>query len=57
MSITCCIRYEIDPFQKDAFGQEGARKSAWAQEKSFILREERAFAHNVKGTINRPSEV
>ena len=21
MSITCCIRYEIDPFQRDAFAQ------------------------------------
>ena len=110
MSITCFIRYEIDPFQKDAFAtyaenwgriiprcgghlvgyflphegsnfeawglisfenlaayetyrarlrqdEEGARNFAWAQEKRFILREERTFAHNVKGTINRPSEL
>lgn len=110
MSVTCFIRYEIDPFQKDAFAtyaenwgriiprcgghlvgyflphegsnfeawglisfeslaayetyrarlhedEEGARNFAWAQEKRFILREERTFAQDVKGTINRPSKL
>lgn len=110
MSITCFIRYEIDPFQKDAFAtyaenwgriiprcgghlvgyflphegsnveawglisfeslaayeayrarlrqdEEGARNFAWAQERRFILREERTFTQNVTGTINRTSEL
>lgn len=110
MSITCFIRYEIDPFQKDAFStyaenwgriiprcgghlvgyflphegsnfeawglisfeslaayeayrarlrqdEEGARNFAWAQERRFILREERTFTQNVEGTINLPSEL
>lgn len=110
MSITCFIRYEIDPFQREAFttyaenwgriiprcgghlvgyflphegsnfeawglisftsltayetyrarlreDEEGARNFAWAQEKRFILREERTFTQDVKGTINRPSEL
>jgi len=110
MSITCFIRYEIDPFQKDAFAtyaenwgriiprcgghlvgyflphegsnfeawglisfeslaayeafrarlrqdEEGARNFAWAQERRFILREERTFTQNVEGTINLPSEL
>lgn len=110
MSITCFIRYEIDPFQKDAFAtyaenwgriiprcgghlvgyflphegsnfeawglisfeslaayeayrarlrqdEEGARNFAWAQERRFILREERTFTQNVAGTINLPSEL
>jgi NIPSNAP protein len=100
MSITCFIRYEIDPFQRDAFQQyatnwgriiprcggkligyylphEGTNYEAWglicfeslaayeayrarlkadpegranfafAQEKLFILREERTFLENV----------
>lgn len=110
MSITCFIRYEIDPYQKDAFttyaenwgriiprcgghlvgyflphegsnfeawglisfesltayeayrdrlrqDEEGARNFAWAQEKRFILREERTFTQNVVGTICRRSEL
>ncbi len=106
--ITCFIRYEIDPFQKEAFktyaenwgriiprcgghlvgyflphegsnyeawglisfdslaayeacrtrlkgDEEGARNFAWAQEKRFILREERTFTQGVPGTLNRAS--
>jgi NIPSNAP len=33
--------------------EEGARNFAWAQEKRFILREERTFTQDVVGTINR----
>ncbi len=36
--------------------EEGARNFAWAQEKRFILREERSFTQDVVGTINRSSE-
>ncbi len=107
-AITCFIRYEIDPFQKEAFrtyaenwgriiprcgghllgyflphegstyeawglisfdslaayeayrarlraDEEGARNFAWAQEKRFILREERSFTQGVPGTLNRAS--
>lgn len=110
MTITVFIRYEIDPFQKEAFTQyadnwgriiprcgghlvgyyaphegsnyeawglisfdslaayetyrarlradaEGARNFAWAQEKRFILKEERTFLQGVLGTLNRPSEL
>jgi hypothetical protein len=110
MTITVFIRYEIDPFQKEAFQQyadnwgriiprcgghlvgyyaphegtnyeawglisfdslaayeayrarlradaEGARNFAWAQDKCFILKEERTFLQGVAGTINRPSEL
>lgn len=105
MTITCFIRYEIDPFQRAAFKEyaenwgriiprcggnllgyflphegtndiawgliafdslaayesyrarlrtdlEGQRNFAWAQEKRFILREQRSFLENVEGTIN-----
>jgi NIPSNAP len=108
-TLTCFIRYEIDPFQKAAFttyaenwgriiprcggnligyflpdegtnyeawglisfdslaayeayrarlrlDPEGAANFAWAQEKRFILREERTFTRGVVGTINRPAE-
>jgi len=104
MSITCFIRYEIDPFQLDAFREyaqrwgklipragghlvgyflphEGTNNVAWgliafpdlaeyeryrarlradaesmqnfkfAQEKRFVLREERTFLSNVEGTF------
>lgn len=37
--------------------EEGARNFAWAQEKRFILREERTFTQDVAGTINRASEL
>ncbi len=37
--------------------EEGARNFAWAQEKRFILREERTFTQDVVGTINRASEL
>ena len=37
--------------------EEGARNFAWAQEKRFILREERTFTQDVPGTINRASEL
>jgi antibiotic biosynthesis monooxygenase (ABM) superfamily enzyme len=110
MTITVFIRYEIDPFQKEAFTQyaenwgriiprcgghlvgyfvphegtnyeawglirfdslaayeayrsrlradtEGARNFAWAQEKRFILKEERTFLQGVAGTLDRPSEL
>ncbi len=107
MTITCVIRYEIDPFQRDAFQQyarnwgrisprcgghlvgyflphegtnnvawgllafdslaayeiyrsriklddEGVRNFAMAQEKRFILREERTFVEVVDGTFELP---
>jgi antibiotic biosynthesis monooxygenase (ABM) superfamily enzyme len=110
MTVTVFIRYEIDPFQKEAFTQyadnwgriiprcgghlvgyfvphegtnyeawglirfdslaayeayrarlradaEGARNFAWAQEKRFILKEERTFLQGVTGTLDRPSEL
>jgi hypothetical protein len=110
MTITVFIRYEIDPFQKEAFTQyadnwsriiprcgghlvgyfvphegtnyeawglisfdslaayeayrarlrtdtEGARNFAWAQEKRFILKEERTFLQGVAGTLNRASQL
>jgi len=108
MTITCFIRYEIDPFQKDAFRQyaeawgriiprcggnlvgywlpcEGTNYEAWglisfdslaayeayrarlradpegranfalAQDKRFILREERTFTQGVEGTLGLPA--
>jgi hypothetical protein len=110
MTLTVFIRYEIDPFQKDAFAQyaeswgriiprcgghlvgyfvphegtnyeawglisfdglaayetyrarlradaEGARNFAWAQEKRFIVKEERTFLQAVAGTLHRLSEL
>jgi NIPSNAP len=110
MTITVFIRYEIDPFQKEAFKQyaenwgriiprcgghvvgyflpdegtnyeawglisfdslaayesyrarlradaEGASNFAWAQDKRFILKEERTFLKGVQGTINQPSAL
>jgi len=108
MTITCFIRYEIDPFQRDAFKKyaenwgriipkcgghlvgyflphEGTNDVAWgliafdslaayeayrarlksdpdgranftmAQEKRFILREERSFTEVVDGTLHVPA--
>jgi hypothetical protein len=108
MTITCVIRYEIDPFQRSAFQQyaknwgriiprcgahlvgyflphEGTNNVAWgliafdnlaayeayrfrlktdeegvenfamAQEKRFILREERSFVEIVDGTFGLPA--
>lgn len=108
MTITCVIRYEIDPFQRSAFQQyarnwgriiprcgghlvgyflphegtnniawglisfanlaayevyrcrlksdeEGAANFAMAQEKRFILREERSFVEVVDGTFALPA--
>jgi NIPSNAP len=108
MTITVFIRYEIDPFQKEAFQQysenwgriiprcgghlvgyllpdegtnyeawglisfdslaayeayrtrlradaEGASNFAWAQEKRFILKEERTFLRGIPETLNKPS--
>jgi hypothetical protein len=108
MTITCFIRYEIDPFQRDAFKQyaenwgriipacgghlvgyflphEGTNTIAWgliafdslsayeayrarlksdpdgranfamAQEKRFIVREERTFTEVVEGTLHVPA--
>ena len=37
--------------------EEGSRNFAWAQEKRFILREERTFTQDVAGTINRAPEL
>ena len=106
--ITCFIRYEIDPFQREAFAEyarrwgqiiprcgghlvgyfvphEGSNYEAWgligfeslaayeayrarlradpegranfalAQEKRFILREQRTFTEVVAGTLNQPA--
>jgi len=106
MLITCFIRYQIDPFQREAFRQyadnwgriiprcgghllgyflphEGTNDEAWglvafdslaayeayrtrlkldpearanfalAQERRFILREQRSFTEVVEGTLNR----
>ena len=108
MKITCLIRYQIDPFQRDAFREyaerwgriiprcgghllgyflphEGSNDIAWgliafhnlaayeayraqlkadadgranfafAQEKRFILREERTFTEVVEGTFQIPA--
>ena len=108
MPITCFIRYEIDPFQREAFRAyaeawgriiprcgghllgyflptEGTNYEAWgliafaslatyeayrarlradpegranfalAQEKRFILREERTFTQGVEGTLGLPA--
>jgi hypothetical protein len=109
MTITCFIRYQIDPFQREAFKQyaenwgriiprcgghlvgyflphegtndeawgliafeslaayeayrarlktddEGRRNFAWAQEKRFILREQRTFLETVEGTYNQAAQ-
>jgi hypothetical protein len=106
--ITCFIRYDIDPFQREAFAEyarrwgqiiprcgghllgyflphEGSNYEAWgligfdslaayeayrarlradpegranfamAQEKRFILREERTFTQDVEGTLGLPA--
>ena len=106
--ITCFIRYEIDPFQREAFAEyarrwgqiiprcgghllgyflphEGSNYEAWgligfdslaayeayrarlradpegranfamAQDKRFILREERSFTQAVEGTLGLPA--
>jgi len=105
MAITCIIRYEIDPHQRDTFRDyaqrwgeaiprcggdligyflphegtnnvawglisfqsladyesyrsrlksdtQGAANFAFAQERRFILREERSFVENVEGTVH-----
>ncbi|HEV7165807.1 MAG TPA: NIPSNAP family protein [Gammaproteobacteria bacterium] len=107
MKVTCIIRYQIDPFQRDAFREyadnwariiprcgghligyflpyqgtndvawgliafdslaayevyqarlradpEGSRNFALAQERRFILREERDFVEGVEGTLGVP---
>ncbi len=109
MAITCFIRYEIDPFQRDAFREyaenwgriiprcggnligyflplEGSNYEAWgligfdslaayeayrarlksdpegranfalAQEKRFIVREERSFTETVDAAFQRPAQ-
>jgi hypothetical protein len=109
MPITCFIRYQIDPFQRDAFAtyaanwgriipacggdllgyflpHEGSNDVAWgligfdslaayetyrarlkadpagrenfafAQQKKFILREERTFCEGVAGTLGIPAQ-
>lgn len=108
MSLTCFIRYELDPFQRDAFRQyaeawariiprcgghligyflphegsnyeayglisfeslaayeayrarlkadaEGRANFAFAQERRFILREERRFLEDVAASLARPA--
>jgi hypothetical protein len=110
MPITCFIRYQIDPFQRDAFKtyagnwgriipacgghllgyflpHEGSNDIAWglvgfdslaayeayrarlktdprgrenfafAQERKFILREERSFLQAVEGTLGIPAQL
>lgn len=110
MPITCFIRYQIDPFQRDAFKtyaenwgriipacgghllgyflpHEGSNDIAWgligfdslaayeayrarlktdprgrenfafAQERKFILREERSFLEAVEGTLGIPARL
>lgn len=47
MAVTCFIRYQIDPFQRDRAGRENF---ALAQAKRLILREERTFLSPVDGT-------
>lgn len=109
MAVTCFIRYEIDPFQREAFREyaenwgriiprcggnligyflplEGSNYEAWgliafdslaayeayrtrlktdpegkanfamAQEKRFILREQRTFTETVDGAFQRPAQ-
>jgi NIPSNAP len=106
MTITCFIRYEIDPFQRDAFkayaenwgsiiprcggnllgyflphegtnniawglisfqslaayeayrarlkaDDRGSENFAWAQERRFILREERTFLEGIEATFQK----
>lgn len=108
--LTCFIRYQIDPFQREAFGayaqnwgriiprcggrlvgyflphegtndvawglisfdslaayeayrarlkadEEGRANFAFAQERRFILREERSFTEGVAGTLGTPLAV
>ena len=110
MTITVFIRYEIDPFQKDAFAHyadnwgriiprcgghlvgyfvphegtnyeawglisfdslaayedyrtrlradpEGVSNFAWAQDKRFILKEQRTFLQGVPSTLNLPPQL
>jgi hypothetical protein len=46
VALTCFIRYQIDPFQRDNFAR--------ARTKRFILREERTFLEVVDGTLDLP---
>jgi len=57
MTVTCCIRYTLDPFQLEAFEAYRARLKAdpagaanfkSAQVERFILSEERAFLRQVE---------
>jgi hypothetical protein len=65
--ITCIIRYQIDPFQRDEFktcaenwgriiprsgDSEALENFAMAQSKRIILREERNFVEVVEGTFH-----
>lgn len=49
ITITCFIRYELDPFQIDAFRAYAER---WGR---IIPREERTFTRVVDGTFERPA--
>jgi hypothetical protein len=44
MKVTCFIRYQIDPFQREAC----RANFAFAQEKRLILREERTFLEQME---------
>lgn len=61
MSITCCIRYVLDPFQRDAFeadheayrariaaDPDGADNFRFAHERRLILSEERTFLRPIQ---------
>ncbi len=52
MRITCFIRYQVDPFQKEP---EGRANFAFAEQHRLILREERSFLRDV--TLGEPGEM
>ncbi len=56
MKMTCFIRYQIDPFQRDAFKQY-AENFIMAQTKRIILREKRTFLEIVDGTFGLPPQT
>ena len=49
--LTCFIRYQIDPQQRDAFKRYA---EAWGR---IILREERSWLEDVASTRNQPRQV
>ena len=56
--LTCFIRYQIDPQQRDAFRRYA---EAWGRIhpalRRFILREERTWLEDVASTRNQPRQV